>query len=222
MGVCRARGAEYRSRPDGRKTERNRERGGMDDAYDGGSNAPDGAGGVVEPDGRETSGEPAMRPPHRCRRALPPLPDRCRARARLCRGRRLCPHRHGVPARRPVEHGHQAARPRDRRLDLPRVRAELEALRAQPAAAEHRRPGPRPDRQAGRRQGDHRLVRPVRSGRPGHRRQSAAEPHPAERTAPCVGLLPRHPRRREPPVGPARRPLGDLSAPDRAAAPRPR
>ncbi|WUH38661.1 DUF5819 family protein [Streptomyces sp. NBC_00444] len=34
----------------------------MDDAYDGGSNAPDGAGGVVEPDGRETSGEPAAGP----------------------------------------------------------------------------------------------------------------------------------------------------------------
>ena len=92
--------------------------------------------------GGASSHTPSSSTPSPARRPLPPVPDRRRARARRRRGRRLCARRHGVPARRAVEHGHQAARAGDRRVGLPRVRAELEALRAQPAAAEHRGPGP--------------------------------------------------------------------------------
>ncbi len=162
------------------------------------------------------------RTPHRRRRPLPALPDRRRARPRGRRRRGLRAPRHDVPARRAAEHGEQEAQRDDRRLDLPGVRAELEAVRPQPAPAERLRTGQGGDPHAGRRKPHHRLVRrPVGAGRPGHRRQPGAQPHPAERAAPGLGLLPLHARRRQPPGGPARGAVRVVPAADHGHAPGP-
>lgn len=182
------------------------------------------AAAVVRPRGRLHG--PHRRPgvprrPDRRRRAVPALSGRCRAGGRGRRGGRARPSRDGVPARRAVEHGDEAARQGDRRVDLPGVRAELEALRAEPAPAEHRGPGARGCPYRGRHDPYDRLVRPVGRGRRGHRRQSAAEPHRAERAAPGLGLPHRHARQRQPPDRPARHARGDVSAAHRRPAPGP-
>ncbi len=124
---------------------------------------------------------------------------------------------HGVPARRPVQHADQGAREDDRPLDLSGVRAELEALRAQPAPAERRRPCAGRSGRC-RRPPHHPVDEPDPRGRQRDPRQLLPQPCAPERAPPGLGLLHQFPRQREPPQRPARGSLRALRPAHRDAA----
>ena len=109
-----------------------------------------------------------------------------------------------------------------RRLRLSGVRAELEALRSQPAPAEHRRARPRTRRQGRRQHRDHGLGQPLRHGRRGHPTTTSPPATRSRTNSAGLGLLQRLARRQGQGRRAARRAVAELHQANRDAPLRPR